>query len=131
VGGCAPERKGSTGFRLPDGDPAAGRRAFLANRCNACHTVAGEDFQAPVVEPPVGVELGGRIPYARTDGELVTSILNPSHRIAWSEHPERLSSARLSRMGDFSESLSARDVVDLAAYLQSRYKVVPPAYHRW
>jgi hypothetical protein len=79
----------------------------------------------------VGIELGGRVPYARTDGEIVTSILDPSHRFSLSTHPELVRSGGLSRMGDFSESLSGREIIDLVAYLQSRYTVAPPRHHRW
>jgi L-cysteine S-thiosulfotransferase len=127
---CQPARKGSAGFRLPDGDPARGRAVFVANRCHACHLVAGEQLPAPVAEPPVPVELGGRVPAAITDGEFVTSIVNPSHRLAASVEPAAVRSGGLSRMGDFGESLSVRDLIDLVAYLQSLYTVDPPPMHR-
>jgi len=39
---CSAGRKGSAGFRLPDGDPVEGRAVFVAYRCHACHVVAGE-----------------------------------------------------------------------------------------
>jgi mono/diheme cytochrome c family protein len=129
--GCARGRKSSAGFRLPDGDPVRGKAVFVANRCNACHTVAGESLPAPVAQPPVPVELGGRVAVAVTDGELVTSIVYPSHRLAGWVRPAEVRSGELSRMGDFTEAMSVRDLIDLVAYLQSRYTVVPPAYHRW
>lgn len=127
---CDAGRKGSAGFRLPDGDPERGRAVFVANRCHGCHVVAGEDLPAPVAEPAVPVTLGGRVPAAVTDGELVTSIINPSHRLAGWVKPASVRSGTLSRMGDFNESLSVRDLVDLVAFLQSRYQVVPPPMHR-
>ncbi|HVS23484.1 MAG TPA: hypothetical protein VMU03_07150, partial [Gammaproteobacteria bacterium] len=42
MAGCG--QKSGVGFRLPDGDAARGREAFLALRCNACHHVAGLDL---------------------------------------------------------------------------------------
>jgi len=128
---CSAGRKGSAGFRLPDGDPVKGRAVFVDYRCHACHVVAGEDFPAPVAQPPVPVELGGRVPVAITDGELVTSIIHPSHRLAGWVQPAAVRTGGLSRMGDLSEGMSVRELIDLVAFLQSRYTVVPPAYHKW
>jgi hypothetical protein len=63
------------------------------------------------------------------DGELVTSIINPSHRISARYERAAVKSGSLSRMGDFSEGMSVRDLADLVAYLQSRYIVVAPPAH--
>jgi L-cysteine S-thiosulfotransferase len=123
---CGAGRKGSSGFRLPDGDPERGRMVFVANRCHDCHTVAGENFPAPVAEPAVPVQLGGEVPVAITDGDLMTSVVYPSHRRAARAEPAALVSGKLSRMGDFSEAMTVRDLIDLVAYLQSRYRVMPP-----
>jgi hypothetical protein len=58
--GCDAGARSATGFRLPDGDPQAGRAAFVELRCHSCHTVAGETvLPAPVAQPAVGVPLGG------------------------------------------------------------------------
>jgi hypothetical protein len=37
-----------------------------------------------------------------------------------------VASGQLSRMGDFSESMSVRDLTDIVAFLQERYVVRPP-----
>ena len=42
--GCDRDRMSEVGFSLPDGDPVAGREAFLYMQCNQCHTIAGEDL---------------------------------------------------------------------------------------
>jgi len=127
---CGGGRKGSSGFRLPDGDAERGRAVFVANRCHACHTVAGEDLPAPVAQPAVPVRLGGQVSAAITDGDLVTSIVFPSHRLAARVEPAAVRSGGLSRMGDFTEAMKVRDLIDLVAYLQSRYTVVPPVYYK-
>lgn len=127
---CGGGQKGSSGFRLPGGDPQQGRAVFVANRCHTCHTVDGEDFPAPVAEPTVPVRLGGQVPVALTDGYLVTSVIYPSHRLSVRVEPAAVRSGQLSRMGDFSEAMSVRDLIDLVAYLQSRYRVVQPVYYR-
>jgi hypothetical protein len=72
------------------------------------------------------VVLGGEIPQPRTDGELVAAIIDPSHKLAPGYKKESIQSGGLSRMGDFGEAMTVREMVDLVAFLQSRYKVVPP-----
>lgn len=78
---CGPPEKSASGFRLPDGNIEKGQKAFLDLKCNACHRVTGLDLEAPVASPPVPIPLGGAVPSPKTDGELVTSIINPSHKI--------------------------------------------------
>ena len=125
--GCGPAHKSARGFHLPDGDPARGRQALVELRCTACHTVYGEtDLPAPVADPPVPVQLGGVVTGVRTDGALTASIVQPSHRIRNGDVPGQVRSQGLSRMGDFSEAMTVRQLVDIVAYLQTRYEVLDP-----
>jgi L-cysteine S-thiosulfotransferase len=123
---CTAGRKSASGFHLPDGDVERGRTTFMALKCNVCHRVAGVDLPAPVADPPVPVVLGGRVPYLKTDGELVTSIIDPSYRLAAGYRKEETQSGRLSRMADYCDVMTARQVIDLVAFLQSRYEVYAP-----
>jgi hypothetical protein len=84
------------------------------------------DFPAPTAEPAVPVHLGGVVPAVRTDGELVTAIINPSHRLTGTRDRRMVESGGLSRMGDFTEAMTVRQLVDLVAFLQSEYDVQPP-----
>lgn len=122
---CSSGRHSPVGFRLPEnGDVARGRVAFAELGCNGCHRVVGEDFPAPTVDPPVPVALGGTVHAVRTDGYLVTSMINPSHKLAG--YPkDRVSTEGRSRMPAETQDMTVRQLVDLVAYLQSRYKVVP------
>ena len=78
LGGCTPQN----GHRLPapNGNPARGRVAYAALHCDNCHTIEG--LVPHEGAGPPNVELGGRTTRVHTYGELVTSIVNPSHRIA-------------------------------------------------
>ena len=77
------------------------------------------------------VHLGGPVHGIVADGELVTSIINPSHRISARYELAAVKTGSLSRMGDFTEGMSVRELADLVAYLQSRYIVVaPPAHYK-
>ncbi len=123
---CAQGRKSAAGFHLPDGDPARGEAAFVALRCNDCHRVAGVHLPRPVADPPVPVVLGGETERVRADGELVTAIVFPSYALTRGFRHAAVANGRLSRMGDFSESMSVRDLTDIVAFLQEHYVVRPP-----
>jgi hypothetical protein len=126
LGACAGPRSGA-GFRLPGGDAAAGKLAFESLKCHQCHRVKGVDFPAPSVHPPVPVVLGGEVPHVKTDGELVTSIVNPSHRISGAYSPEEVMRPDgTSRMPDMTDAMTVHQLVDLVAFLQTRYTVVRP-----
>jgi len=124
--GCNPGRKSASGFRLQDGDPERGRAAFLQLHCADCHRLRGLELTVPMAHPDVPVILGGRVPYPKTDGELVTSIIYPSYRIVAGYPRESVMTGEKSRMPDMSETITARQLEDLVAFLQSRYDVVPP-----
>jgi mono/diheme cytochrome c family protein len=123
---CGEERKSSAGFRLPEGDPRRGEAVFVALKCNGCHQVTGTHLPSPVADPPVPVALGGDTFTPRTDGELVAAIVHPSHSLAGGYRPQEVASGGLSRMGDFSESMTVRDLIDVVAFLHTRYVVRPP-----
>jgi sulfur-oxidizing protein SoxX len=125
---CSPESP--FGFRLPNGDAAAGRQAFVDLRCYACHEVAGVPIAD--IERIAHVGLGGKTTYVKTYGELVTSIINPSHKIA---PPNRESAVpegqSLMRYAYLNETMTVQQLVDLVAFLQPTYQVVPPPAPRW
>jgi hypothetical protein len=123
---CVQSRKSSAGFHLPDGDPQRGRQVFADLRCDACHRVDGVKLRDPVAHPPVPVVLGGVVGFPKTDGELAASIIDPSHRTAPGYRLAEVRSGGLSRMGDFSEQMTVRELTDLVAFLQSRYEVREP-----
>ena len=123
---CDSGPKSASGFRLPDGDIERGKTAFLEMKCNACHTVAGVDLPAPEVAPPVTVVLGGETNKVHTYGQLVTAIINPSHELAKGYPLELIQSGGQSRMTNYNEVMTVHQMIDLVAFLQSRYKVVLP-----
>lgn len=130
VAACSPESP--LGFRLPDGDATAGRQAFLDLRCNSCHEVRGV-----AIEHAGGlahVALGGQTTRVRTYGELVTSIINPSHKIAPSHRADGATAEGASLMSFtyLNEVMTVQQLVDLVAFLQPTYEVVPPPIEgRW
>ncbi len=106
---------------LPQGEPRAGRQAFLDLKCQTCHRVAGErDLQNPAGEIR-GPDLD-RTLKLRPMSEVAEAIIVPSHSMSVktsAEVRQRLQRTQLSPMGDFSRSMTVRQLADLLAYLGS------------
>jgi sulfur-oxidizing protein SoxX len=120
--------KSSAGFRLPDGDAGRGKARFLELKCNTCHTVAGTDIPVPSNDYAYVrvVVLGGEVAHVKTYGELVTSIINPSHSLAPGYPKELITRGNQSAMANFNDTMTIQQLIDLVAFLQSRYKLVRP-----
>jgi len=126
--GCDRDTMSERGFSLPDGDAMAGREAFLYMQCNQCHTIAGEQLPAiPGQEAPF-VELGGKVTRVKTYGQLVTSIINPSHRLATGYAEELVSEDGESKMYVYNEFMTVQELIDIVMFLQPYYDVVVPEY---
>jgi hypothetical protein len=128
---CNPAPESARGFRLPDGNAQAGLRTFKALECHACHDV-------PDVEPPAEsaidtrVVLGGEVTRVRTYGDLVTSIINPSHKLAPGYRPDDVTTEggrSLMEGAYLNEIMTVQELIDLVAYLQPLYEVRPPDYN--
>jgi len=128
---CERDMMSEKGFALPKGNPVAGREAFTALQCYECHTVTGEEFPLiPGFDPPY-VELGGRVTKIKTYGELVTAIINPSHKLAKGYAAELVSIDGESKMAYYNHYMTVQQLNDLVSYLQPHYDVVVPnmRYH--
>lgn len=127
TGACGGAKSGA-GLRLPDGDVQRGKAAFLELKCNTCHTVSGTEIAAPGKEYAYVrvVVLGGEVRQVKTYGALVTSIINPSHSLAPGYPKELITKDSQSAMANFNDTMTVRQLIDLVAFLQSRYEFVPP-----
>ena len=123
---CVPSPKSGAGFRLPDGDAALGQQVFLDMQCHACHTIPGVELPELDLEAPVSVSLGGPVSVVKTYGNLVTSIINPSHRLMGGVPPEGVAVDGDSIMPVMNDYMTVRQLIDLVAYLQAQYDVIPP-----
>lgn len=126
---CLPGPESAMGFRLPEGDADRGLQAFNELACHGCHTVRGinvpesdADFERVVLGRDVG--------RVQTYGELVTSLINPTHKIAAGYDVEDVTVAGESRMARarLNEVMTVQQLIDLVAFLQPRYEVRPPQY---
>lgn len=104
-------------FRLPPGDPKAGREVFVKLECFKCHAVRGEQFPgAPGEARDTGPELTGMGAHHPAE-YLAESILNPNAVIVTG--PGHTGPDGLSTMPDYRDSLTVGELIDLVAYLKS------------
>ena len=109
------------GVPVPRGDAEAGRQAFGDLRCVTCHQVITEPGQPAPTSANHGPDLGG-VQAAASTSRLATSILVPSHTISRGIDADRrrhMLDTGSSAMGDFTDVMTIRQLVDLIAFLQS------------
>lgn len=119
-------RKSAVGFRLPDGNVEKGKAAFVELKCYSCHKVDGVELPAPVVVTHQPVMIGGEVAHVQSYGELVTSIIHPSHRLSVEIKKEWEVDGKLSPMPDFNHVMTVEQMIDLVAFTQSHYKQLIP-----
>lgn len=118
--GCTCAIRDAAAVVLPKGEPRAGRQAFLDLKCTVCHRVTQDpDFPAPVSRSQ-GPELDHTL-RLRPASEVAAAIIVPSHSMSLktSDEVKKHLEGVLSPMGDFSRTITVRQLADLLAYLQS------------
>jgi len=95
---CEADRMSEKGFSLPEGNALNGKEAFVYMHCIECHTVVDEEFPTLALAEPPYVELGGKVTRVKTYGELVTAIINPSHKLARGYPIEQVTNDSQSKM---------------------------------
>jgi sulfur-oxidizing protein SoxX len=114
------------GFSLPEGNVDKGRSTFVELECDACHSVGDIERVAGREDPNINVVLGGRTTAIKTYGDLVTSVINPSHRISRRYANQDVATEEgESKMIIYNEFMTVQQLVDLVTYLESAYEVVP------
>ena len=117
------------GFPVEEGSVEAGRQAFIDHRCHQCHNVAGLRLPELAGASSPLHELGGETSYLKAYSELVTSIINPDHRIS-EQFRERFQSRALGPLLESPmpmthiETMTVRQLIDLVAFLDSRYILI-------
>ena len=107
-------------FTLPKGDPVQGRKMFVEVECYKCHEIKGEEFPAVAKgEKGVGPELS-QMSAMHPVEFFAESIINPNAVID-PDDKERgyLGADGKSKMPNYKDVLTVKQVADLAAYLKS------------
>ena len=131
LGGCDRGPEPVEGFVLPEGDPALGQQVFAEVGCRYCHRIADLDLPPFEAEPVLDITLGGKVLKVKNYGDLLNSIVNPNHTVELSyklklDKDERKDAE--SPMPVFNDVLTVTELIDLVAFLHSRYKLLGPEY---
>ncbi len=65
----------------------------------------------------------------KTYGQLVTSIINPSHKLAPGYPIETISEDGQSKMPLYNGYMTVQELIDIVSFLQPHYEVIVPQYH--
>ncbi|MFK8051156.1 MAG: cytochrome C [Halioglobus sp.] len=132
VTSCSLNKESPRGFSLPEGSATAGKTTFVALQCNACHSTPDIEQLPSDLAKPISVHLGGEVSFVKTYADLLTSIINPSHRLAPGHPLEAISDNGESLMRNYNEVMTVEQLIDLVSYLQAHYKVRPrePSVYR-
>lgn len=128
IAGCVGGDRGDgydvTMLVMPSGHADAGRAAFVELGCSSCHAVSWETELPRPVGAAHAPEIGKSVA-ATSPGMLVTAIIAPSHYV--SPAVRETAEGELSPMGDFTESMTVRQLIDIVAYLKSKGQPDPVA----
>jgi hypothetical protein len=129
--GCDQQKVADQGFALPPGDVEEGQLVFINYRCIECHTLAGTEFVGDDwgynEQRAINVEIGGEVTKMQTYGDLVTAIINPSHRIAEGyEKTAVQNSDGESRMRVYNDVMTVTELINLVTFLKSEYELISP-----
>ena len=108
----------------------AGKQAFQNLNCDNCHHIGDIKWtgNADINDPDI--QLGGAVSSIKTYGELVTSVINPSHKISQAAmNDQELTlpdgSSKMERYS-YNYVMTVQELVDIVTFLQSEYSVVTP-----
>jgi len=115
------------GFSLPEGNADKGRTTFVELECNACHSVGDIERVAGREGPDIDLRLGGQVTAIKTYGDLVTSVINPSHKTSWRYIDQDIAAERAElKMVVYNEIMTVQQLVDMVTYLETNYEFVAP-----
>jgi hypothetical protein len=125
--GCDQE---SRGFNLPPGDAEQGRATYMLLQCNDCHSIR-DVVPHSGADSGIDVVLGGQTTRVRTYGDLVTSIIHPSHRLSRGTDPATVTEEGESKMRNYNDVMSVQELIDLVEFLQGQYEIWVPDYYSY
>lgn len=111
---------------LPPGDIDRGLEAFQALACTSCHVVTEQTIERLHPDPSIYVILGGPSTRVKSYPELVTAIINPSHRLSRGADPRTVTPDGESRMPLYNEVMSVQQLIDIVEFLKPTYYVWTP-----
>jgi|TARA_R110002096_G_scaffold416576_3_gene619601 L-cysteine S-thiosulfotransferase len=128
IAACDMGPSSSYGFSLPEGNAEYGQQYFVEFRCVDCHEVAGMEgeLMAPDgIDKIMVVPIGGTTTRIATYGELVTSIINPSHKVSDRYKLTPSIDDDQSMMRNYNAIMTVDELIDIVAFVQDQYVLQP------
>ena len=128
---CTVESPPVKGFVMPAGDVALGEQVFIKYGCYGCHTIPGVDLPSVEPEPALVLEIGGDVYRVKNEGELLTSVINPTHVIS-QEFIAKLEGADSTNVSSpmpyYGDTMTITEMVNLVTFLHSHYSKLMPDF---
>lgn len=128
---CNRESPPVKGFILPQGDVASGEQVFVKYGCHGCHTIPGVDLPEIDPAPTVVLAIGGEVYQVKNYGELLTSVINPTHVVS-QEYITKLDNAQQAGAGTpmpfYGDIMTITEMIDLVAFLHAQYSQLMPEF---
>ena len=112
------------GFALPEGDIEKGKVTYKKLACNECHSISNIEWKGG--KDNLEIQLGGEISTQKSYGDLVTSVINPSHKVSPRYKEKTSTGGDLSKMKNYNEVMTVQELIDIVTFLQSEYDVISP-----
>jgi sulfur-oxidizing protein SoxX len=125
MSGCESGPESPRGFSLPEGDASNGKMVFIKYQCLSCHQLKGVEQPDIIDNPALSIKLGGKSTFVKRYAELVTSIINPSHKIARGYPKSLVEVDGVSTMRNYNDMMTVTELVDLVVFLQPHYELTP------
>lgn len=122
---CNKTAESPAGFYLPQGDAKVGQALIHKYQCLSCHTIVSLAPKPDLIDnAKFSITLGGKSTRVKTYADLLTSIINPSHKLAVGFHVNPVQENGVSKMTNYNDIMTVTELVDLVTYLQANYEVV-------
>lgn len=116
--------KGHEGFSLPEGDIDKGEQIYEKFSCQSCHKLKGYDSNVSNRELDEPITLGGADAAVKTYADLVTAVINPSHKLAEGYPEEQITDASgQSKMRNYNDVMTVSELVDLITFLKAYHEL--------
>ncbi len=114
------------GFNLPAGNSDDGKLVLIKYKCLACHTINGLEPASDLIDnPELSIVLGGKSTQVKTYADLLTSVINPSHKFARGYKFDAIQTDGVSKMTIYNDVMTVTELIDLVTFLQSNYQLIP------
>ena len=131
LGACTVESPPVKGFIMPVGDVALGEQVFVKYACHGCHTIPGVDLPKVDPAPPFVMEIGGDVYRVKNEGELLTSVINPTHVVS-QEYINQIEDVAhqdgSTPMPYYGDAMTITEMVNLVTFLRAQYSKLMPDF---